>query len=113
MYANTCDTSAGALDDISAHEGTTLSCVGEARCPGISGVETYTSSSPCEFAHKLCVTCEEDGGDVYIRIQTNSLPSHCFYAMLTDVTSSDVDFRVKFNTDVTGQLNYTDDDVNS
>jgi len=48
-----------------------MSCTGQMMCPGGSGSEYFTKENPCTFERKLCVTCEDDGSDVYIRFQTN------------------------------------------
>ena len=69
LFDNTCDTSAGFEADFTNHAGAEMSCVGEMRCPGGSGTETYDSSNPCTWTRKLCVTCaEDDAGVVYISV---------------------------------------------
>ena len=54
----------------------------------------------CEFSRKLCASCSEDlSGNVYIRVQTNTLPDHCMN--LNNYASPHmVDFKVLYNTDV-------------
>jgi cell wall assembly regulator SMI1 len=46
-------------------------------------------------------------------MQTNTLPNHCYQAIRNDVNSKNVDFHVKFNSDVRGKMNYDEGDVDS
>jgi hypothetical protein len=45
---------------------------------------------------RLCVTCTEEFGSVYIRVQSNTLPNHCVYWGDGFGASAFVDFKVKF-----------------
>ena len=64
---------------------------GTTSCP-----DTGTSNgSTCTFIRKLCVTCKADNGVVYIRMQSNNLPSHC-YKTPADVEELNIDYRVKW-----------------
>ena len=56
----------------------------------------------------MCVTCSEEEEEVYIRVQSNSLPNHCFYSFLNNPVEIETDWKVKFNPDVTGQSYYPD-----
>ena len=112
LFDNTCDTSEGAID-LSSAAGVTMSCTGQMMCPNGDGSQTYTESSPCTFTRKLCVTCSEKSGVVYIRAQYNQMPNHCFQAINENPTPSDTDFEVIFNRDVTGLTNYSDTDFDS
>ena len=48
-------------------------------CPDGDGSEYYTEENPCIYTRKLCATCSEDASsNVFIRIQTNEMPNHCF-----------------------------------
>lgn len=82
-------------------------------CPGGSGSDFYTEANPCTFERKLCVTCEDDGSDVYIRFQLNQMPNHCMQAINENPLPADTDWKVKFNRDVSDLLNYEASDVNS
>ena len=82
-------------------------------CPGGSGTQTFTEANPCEFTRKLCVTCEESGGDTYIRVQSNMMPNHCVNAKNENAQASNVDFSVIFNRDVSGTSNYSESDLNT
>jgi len=64
-----------------------MSCTGDIRCPGGSGSSTYTSGSPCTFERALCVSCRDDGGVVKIKVQTNSLPNHCFTSKVNNAAA--------------------------
>ena len=70
LFDNTCDSLTTAID-LDSHSGEGMSCTGQMRCPGGNGSQTYTSSNPCTWTRKLCATCTEEDGDVYIRIQSN------------------------------------------
>ena len=64
------------MDD---HEGKEVTCTGEMYCPGSDSLILYTDESPCKWKRKLCVTCsEDDDGKVFVRVQSNTLPNHCF-----------------------------------
>ena len=83
-------------------------------CPDGSGSTLYTDDSPCTFTRKLCATCSEVDDVVYIRVQSNEMPNHCFQAINENPSSTyAADFEVIFNRDVTGLENVTSDDVNS
>ena len=112
LFDNTCDTSAGFLDDFANHAGAEMSCVGTMSCPDGSGEADYDSSNPCTWTRKLCVTCEEDStsGEVYISVQTNNLPNHCIHSVVNNPTAYDDEWKVIWNADVTQIENYTDDD---
>ena len=77
LFDNTCDSLSTPVD-LDSHAGELMSCTGKMMCPEGSGSETYTDENPCTFTRKLCATCEEDDGEVYIRIQSNQMPNHCF-----------------------------------
>ena len=77
-FDNTC--TSGVLTDLAGHAGATMSCAGDMRCPGTTSEATYTTSSPCTYTRKLCVTCSEVSSVVKIKVQTNALPNHCFYS---------------------------------
>merc|ERR1712079_164504 len=111
LFDNTCDTTAGVLDDFAGHTGAEMSCIGTMRCPGGDGEETFDSSNPCTWTRKLCVTCEEDdSGVVYITVQTNNLPNHCIHSVINNPTAYEDEWKVIWNADVTGVENYTEDD---
>lgn len=50
----------------------------------------------CTYKRQLCVQCSEREGMRYIRVQTNSYPSHCYYSSFSPVNNN-VDFEVLFN----------------
>ena len=70
LFDNTCDNTQGPID-FSTHAGETMSCVGQMMCPLGDGSKSYTESDPCTFQRQLCVTCETQNNEVYIRVQTN------------------------------------------
>jgi hypothetical protein len=51
----------------------------------------------CSWKRKLCVTCSTSGGSTYIRVQTNSMPDHCYGGGPPVVTTQEIDFTVLFN----------------
>lgn len=91
-----------------------MSCTGTMPCPNTTDRRiTYTDLNPCEYYRKLCVTCSQENGEVYIRVQGNSLPNHCSDSKVNTAVDINVDWKVKFNPDVTGVMNYSESDVNT
>ena len=68
-------------------------------------------SSTCFLTRRNCVTCRiKANGDVFIRYQSNGIPSHCYGSSYDDKSGypedQNIDFEVKWNTDVSTQKNY-------
>jgi hypothetical protein len=83
-------------------------------CPGGTTSKLYTEADPCTYTRKLCTTCSEKDGKVYIRVQSNQLPNHCFQAINDNPYTTGVsDFEVLFNRDVTGMMNYESSDIDT
>ena len=67
-----------------------MECQGVTTCPGSKqrGRSSFTKDEPCTWTRKLCVSCfkadqneskdDDDDDDVYIRVQGNGLPNHCY-----------------------------------
>ena len=94
MFDNTCGSTSTPID-FSTHSGEVVTCSGTQRCPDQSG-----ESSSCTWSRKLCVTCSESSSKVMIRVQSNSLPNHCFFSPLTNPVEIETDWQVEFNPDV-------------
>lgn len=63
-----------------------------------SATATDSTTSSSTWSRKLCVSCYQTGSDVYMRVQTNGLPNHCYSVLNTErVKSMVIDFSVKFN----------------
>ena len=78
MFDNTCTDGPVVLAD---HAGVEMSCSGQMMCPLGDGSVTYTTDNPCTFTRKLCISCTQDSNnDVYINVQNNQMPNHCFQA---------------------------------
>ena len=102
MFDNTCSSINAPIAFVN-HEGEVMSCSGLQRCPGGSTATTFgTGSQACSWQRKLCVTCSEEDSEVYIRVQSNSLPNHCFYSKDTNPVETETDWKVKFNPNVNG-----------
>ena len=114
-FDNTCDVTANTpLTTFSSHAGSIMSCTGTMRCPGGSTSSTYTSDNKCKWSRKLCVTCSTtSAGVVQIRVQTNSLPNHCFQGGVANPSASNTDWTVNFNPDVTGMIQYAETTIDS
>ena len=67
LFDNTC-TSDTPLSSLASHAGEVMECTGNIRCPDASGSANYSSSNPCTFTRKLCVTCSEQSGTTYITV---------------------------------------------
>ena len=117
LFDNTCSSNSlsnpAKIGDFTAHAGVTMQCLGDMRCPGTDSVVNYTSDSPCEFARKLCVSCEEVDSVVNITVQSNSLPNHCFYSTVNYGVAREDEWTVTFNADMRGIENYSSDDLNT
>ena len=116
LFDNTCPSVNGApqeMDLASSASGVTVSCTGQMRCPGTSGAATYTSSNPCTFVRKLCVSCFEDAGTVKILVQSNGLPNHCFFSTVNVSVATEHEWQVAFNSDVSSVENYTASDFDT
>ena len=91
LFDNTCDSRSTPIN-FSDHSGITMQC------------EDRT------WKRKLCVTCSEEGTDVYIRVQSNSLPNHCYKVDGTNPVETETDWAVAFNGDMTGVDHYPEVD---
>ena len=69
-----------------------MSCTNVNACPN----EGTGDASNCSFERKLCVTCREDAGTVYVRMQSNNMPNHCFYISLGTLGEQNIDWEVKW-----------------
>ena len=107
-FKNTCDPSAGPID-LASHAGTDVVCTDDVQaCAG-----TTTAPTTCTWQRKMCVTCEERSGKVYIRLQSNGLPMSC-YKSPSQPVAQDNDFEVLFNPPATEMHSpTTQDEVNA
>ena len=98
-FDNTCDPTAPAVDfaSVPTEDFTCNSNVN--LCNGAA------AGSSCTWKRKLCVTCSDVSGVVYIRVQSNSMPNHCYKADNGTPTEQKLDFTVKFNSDVGSTIN--------
>ena len=114
-FDNTCPTVSNVTQemDLANDSGLTVSCTGVMRCPGTSGEATYTSSNPCTYERKLCVSCYEDNSTTYIKVQANGLPNHCFHSVVNVSSAMEHEWTAVFNADVSGLENYTSSDFDT
>lgn len=112
LFNNSCDSNGTYDEDFvwSTELGNLVNCDGVDQYCVDSSEET---SATCQHRHKLCVSCEEDFGDVYIYVKSNSLPDHCFRAVDYGPSSDDIQFRVIWNLDVDNVNRYNEDDYDS
>lgn len=97
MFDNTCDVPDGSdLDHIVADDST---CDSVGFCP-LTGM--LTGMNTCTWGRKLCVSCSRILGITRIRVQTNSLPNHCYKAPSQAPSENAIDFEVAFGTDIYG-----------
>lgn len=97
MFKNTCSEAPDAAASWTSFTGSSVGPCTQNTCPDSSVAGTPTQS--CSWTRKLCVSCYQSGSDVYIRVQTNGLPDHCYSTPAT-VYSWTFDFSVIYNTDV-------------
>lgn len=94
-FQNTCTSTAATK--LSLVPGATVTCTNmdQTSCPG-----TFTAGT-CTWTRKLCVTCRTDSNSkVWIRVQSNAFPPHCFKAPL-QIQPVNVDYESLFDRDVT------------
>jgi hypothetical protein len=94
-FQNTCSGApTTAASSVASMEGGNVSCTltgNDANyCAG-----SY-SGTTCTWTRRLCVTCSSTNSVVYIRVQSNSLPAHCYKAPATPLAQT-IDFSVPFN----------------
>jgi hypothetical protein len=122
-FANTCtdvyyDDLVTNSFDWDSHSGEAFTCSGiDQLCVGSDDV----SNTQCSFNQKLCVSCRIDAeDDVWIRVRTNALPSHCFRSFTTAkaggtedkfVMDFDIDWEVRFNADVNDYYTVNEADI--
>ena len=95
-FANTCSSTSSPVT-LASHAGATMSCTGSSiRCPNASGAADYTSSNPCTWTRKLCVTCSQSGSDVMIKVQGNGLPNHCINSTVNNAIPFEREWEVVF-----------------
>ena len=100
-----CETFAATFDNTCTGAGSQYQNTALAAVAGVSvsfqgdGVCTSTdamSGSTCTFTRKLCVSCFSDAGTVKIRVRTNGLPNHAFFAPSTSLVAQNVDYTVNW-----------------
>jgi len=72
----------------------TCDTLGDYTCSTMSGGE-------CVSTRRLCVTCEERDSGVFIRVQSDSMPNHCYFAD-KEPTAYYIDFVAPFNIETSG-----------
>jgi hypothetical protein len=98
-FKNTCSEAPDSSASWSDFDSETISCT-QSTCPDSTTAGSPTQS--CSWSRKLCVSCYESGSDVYIQVQTNGLPDHC-YSTPNTVYSWTFDFTVKYNVDISSE----------
>ena len=98
LFDNTC-TGGVAAASINALTGETVTCTHDV------GYCVAGTTGSCAWERKLCVTCTEETSKIYIRLQTNLLPNHCYSA--TAIAAMSYDNKVLFNKDVGSTLKTT------
>eukprot|EP00347_Sterkiella_histriomuscorum_P010578 403375740 len=109
QFANTCDPDLPVEEDFANISFKNVTCELDnlgGSCPGgQSMIENIDGVSYCTFQRQLCVTCElvstyvnQDfiRKDIYVRVQTNNMPNHCYYHE-TAPQPQMIDFKVKWN----------------
>lgn len=76
LFANTCSGVALETGSLSTATGVEFTCTGDLSI--CAGDDTKTKKKTCSHNQVLCVTCADAEGEVRIRVQSNSLPNHCW-----------------------------------
>ena len=100
-FDNTCPVGQ-ALSSLSGHQGEEMRCVGDMRCPGTTGSQTYTESNPCIYYRKLCVSCSESEGTVKVKVQSNGLPNHCYNSTVNIAEAKETEWQAVWNANMNG-----------
>lgn len=91
--------------NIATDSSNSLTCVGDATiCVGDA---TKTNAASCSHNYVSCVTCRDVSGTVKIRVQTNSLPNHCWRTSQIQnvIEYREFDYEVNWNHNVQNVLN--------
>ena len=111
LFSNTCG-SVVATADWAAATGTELTCAGDNACvgdPTYVEADDLAPNPACLHTTKTCVTCDEDGdGQVWLTVQTNSMPQHCYSVPIDSGLYPDYhdwEWKVHWNDNVYGDLN--------
>jgi len=87
---------------LDSHDPTDVNCVGG------------NSTDLCPMTYKVCVTCRKISSQVYIRVQSNGIPKHC-YGTTEDggeyPNQRHIDFEVKWNQFRVGDYNYIETQI--
>jgi hypothetical protein len=90
LFRNTCTQAPDGPATTSSFATSTVSCTQEG-CPTGGG-----TAPNCSWRRKLCVSCTLESNKVYIRVQSNGLPDHCYGGRPT-VNETNFDFKVLYN----------------
>ena len=83
----------GASPRVTDITGVDQSCEDVGICAG-----TLEDNGNCKWVRKLKVTCDEQNGKVFITVQSNGLPNHCYEQKNGGAPSTwiDIDFKVRW-----------------
>ncbi len=94
LFRNTCTQAPDGPATTASFATATTSCNQEG-CPLNGG-----TAPNCAWQRKLCVSCTQENSKVYMRVQSNGLPDHC-YGGRPNVTETNFDVKFIFNQDTT------------
>ena len=109
---NTCDTSQGKATNVASVVGETVTC-GNSGDYCIDSGNFISSTGECSWNRKLCVTCVPYGSQTIITVQSNGLPSKCFYAPDRQIAEQNIEFEVVFNRGENADQLYVDVGLNN
>ena len=100
LFANTCSSTTSTVD-LTSVASSTFTCNSDV------GLCAAGTTSSCAWSRQLCVTCSEINSEVYIRVQSNGMPNHCYYVSLFEPSAQSVDFSVLWQWDVGSTVYHT------
>jgi cysteine-rich repeat protein len=93
-FDNTCKNS-DSIVEFDSLRSQNRKCYDVNKCP--VAMQTDSDGTFCRYTRKLCVKCFERDGLTWLRVQTNSYPSHCYYSHTTAPLENKIDFEIYFN----------------
>jgi hypothetical protein len=110
LWGNSCSVAVTEGSNIlTADGGTELTCSGEdSWCVG-EDQDDDAATDECVYSAWVCVTCSTVDDEVFIRMQSNNMPSKCWQTSESNPNVADyvtVDYTVTWNADMTDILNY-------
>ncbi|CDW91700.1 UNKNOWN [Stylonychia lemnae] len=90
-FSNTCDPTLPPATDFDQMDFEEMQCSRPGLCPDL------VTFNNCKWERILCVTCRQEGDDIFVRVQTNGMPDHCYAEGQFPPQPKVIDFEIKWN----------------